>query len=93
MRAAVFRVWMYSSVSAGTAFPSDCTSTTWPPTIPSVPAAPVISARTRGNTSGAALPRPKLTATRPSAWVRSASPASTAIASPKTLWFVRRPRR
>ena len=24
MSAAVFRVWMYSSVSAGTAFPSDC---------------------------------------------------------------------
>ena len=33
MRAAVFRVWMYSSVSADTACPSDWMSTTWPPTM------------------------------------------------------------
>src|SRR5438093_8942942 len=84
--------WMYSSVSAEIALPSDSMSTTWPPTIPTVPAASAISATTSRITRGS-LTRSALSAMSRNASVRSASPARIAIASPKTLWLVRRPRR
>ena len=43
---------MYSSSSAVIVLPSDSMSTTWPPTMPTVPAASAISATTSQTTFG-----------------------------------------